>query len=203
MSSTKIWKVGPASVGVLRPCKTSESNLCLQETVHCSCSFNACLPRPQTSILALAPWTCPLQKLNGPQLQVPRQQQRWFVLSRQSQLWKRGSKRSTTAIARCHVGRSATPLASFAPSTSSIEFEVPQEIDPVVYISMQQPPSRKAKKPLTKLEGRYFSTKIHRQQRKVQWKPVKQRVRRPLPCPVSYSNPCITSVYASHLLVSW
>ena len=66
---------------------------CLQETGHCSCSFNACLPRPQTSILALAPWTCPLQKLNG--LQVPRQQQRWFVLSRQSQLWKRGSRRLT------------------------------------------------------------------------------------------------------------
>ena len=93
MSSTTIWKVGPASVGVLSPCKTSESKLCLQETVHCSCSFNACLPRPQTSILALAPWTCPLQKLNG--LQVSRQQQRWFVLSRQSQLWKRGSRRST------------------------------------------------------------------------------------------------------------
>ena len=40
------------------------------------------------------------------------------------------------------------PHLSFqAPSTSSIEFEVPQEIDPVVYASMQQPPSRKLKSP--------------------------------------------------------
>ena len=66
-------------------------------------------------ILALAPWICPLQKFNG--LQVPRQQQRWFVLSRQSQLWKRGSRRSTMVNSdptmRCrwigHTSRSIHP----------------------------------------------------------------------------------------------
>ena len=39
------------------------------------------------------------------------------------------------------------PHLLFAPSASPVEFEVPQEIDLVVYASMQQPPSRKAKQP--------------------------------------------------------
>ena len=60
---------------------------------------------------------------------------------------KKGIEKVDHGQQRSHDAMSVDqPHLSFAPSTSSIEFEVPQEIDPVVYASMQQPPSRKAKK---------------------------------------------------------
>ena len=67
-----------------------------------------------------------------------------------------------------------------------------------ISLSMQacnSQPSSKAKKPETELLGRQFSVKVNSQQPKCS----ESSSRSLSPCPLSYSNPCITSVYASHL----
>ena len=111
-SSTTIWKVGPASVGVLSPCKTSESNRSSafrkQVTVAVA-SMCACHDHKRRSshschepVLSKSSTGFKSHASNNADLCYP-DKASFEKGDREGRPW-------STAIARCHVGRSATPL---------------------------------------------------------------------------------------------
>ena len=170
--------------------------LCLQETLHCS--FSACSSRPRTSSRSgsssSAPqWTNAVNMSSSESsVGFQRQQRYWLVLSRHSQPWKADREGQQ----RCDVGRSATPRqSSFTPSTSPTD-SVSLTVWGYMSIRLSTQAcnrSTKAKNPQTESswEDNFPSRSTATNQ-----KCSESSSRSPSPCPLSYSNPCITSVYA-------
>ena len=184
----------PAFLGAVNPWK-----LCLQETLHCS--FGACSSRPRTSILALRI-----------QLQRSAMNKRWehFLFRKLSGLptpattltcviqtqpaLKSGSRR--LAAMRCRsIGYSGF-VHSVHQSDQSFSGNRWGCLCKHAIATANLRAKLKSPK-LSSWEDRSPSRSAANNQ-----KCSESSSRSLSPCPLSYSNPCITSVYASHLLGS-
>ena len=180
----------PASVGAVNPCK-----LCLQETLHCS--FSACSSRPETSILALRIWLqcsaidkrCEhflFRKLTG----LPTPATILTCVIQTHPALKSELRRSATMRCRS-IGYSGLVHSvhqsdrSFSGNRSGC-------------LCKHATANLRAKLKISKLSSwedcsPSRSTANNQKCRESSSGSL-------LPCPLSYSNPCITSVYASNLL---